>query len=127
MLIEGQWAAQDGGSYILKVGNLFIAEVRQRGGDGIYAKCWIVTVNKHFVAETGDDVLYAKAWAEKFICEELDRVKATYHQLRPRVPPVECFHGPDTLSNWRNWKQDNLDRWSLNRDLDVLPIGMTDL
>ena len=36
MLLDGEWSAHEGG-YGLKLGTVFLGEIRQRGGDGIRA------------------------------------------------------------------------------------------
>jgi hypothetical protein len=57
------------------------------------------------VAETHNDVEYAKAWVERVICEEVQRIAPTYHAIRAKVAQTECFWGLDAELKWRHWKE----------------------
>ena len=72
----------------------------------IYAKCWIVRLNRQQVAEIHDDVDYAMAWVERLICDELERIEPHVQRIKAHVPPTECFWGQDAVIKWRNWRED---------------------
>jgi hypothetical protein len=44
MLINGEWCPE-GTRYTLKLGDVFLGHVYQRGGTSIYAGCWIAVLN----------------------------------------------------------------------------------
>ena len=115
MLIDGSWSRTLDNEYKFKMGNTFLGSIARRGGNGIYANCWVVSLNGRHLTETTDDIAYAQAWVERAIVEEMQRIAPTYRMLKNRIPPIECFHGPDTLSRWRNWKHDNApEMWRLH-------------
>jgi len=103
MLVDGEWAAHDGG-YALLLGGIFLGHIRPRGGSGLYADCWIVSLNGEFVREETSDRDYAKAMVEQLICEEIDRITPTLERFRARLPPRDCLWGQDSFSRWKNWK-----------------------
>jgi len=105
VLIEGQWCT-DGGGYTIKLGKIFIGKIRQRGGDGIYAQCWTVTLNGEFIGEFGVDPDYARGLVERLICDELEKIVPAYKVIKHRAPPSKCFWGQDHGSYWHNWKED---------------------
>lgn len=105
VLLEGEWSPHEGG-YALKLGSIFLGKIRQRGGDGIYAKCWIVSLGEHQVHEVGSDPDYARAFVEHLICKELQNIVPAFKRIKARVPPPECFWGQDSYSRWYNWKED---------------------
>jgi hypothetical protein len=113
MMLDGEWGSHEGG-YALKLGSIFFGYVRRRGGDSIYADCWIVSLNRQQVGETANDVDYAKALVERLICDELERIVPAYRVIKARVPPRDCFWGQDHIIKWRNWKSDRaVEKWTL--------------
>jgi len=105
ILIEGEWSKFESG-YALKLGSIFLAKVRQRGGDSIYSKCWVVTVNDLHHHEVGSDPDYARLFAEHLILRELRNIKTALEGMKLRIPPPDCFWGQDSYSKWYNWKED---------------------
>jgi hypothetical protein len=120
-MLNGEWSSDGAhGGYTFRVGDFFQGKIRQRGGNGIYAKCWIITFNGQHVQEISDDQLYAQAWVEKLFVAEVEKLLPTYQRLVTRVPPWECFEDIDATSKWHNWKHDNVPRWSLTASKDHL-------
>jgi len=103
MLVDGHWSAHEGG-YSLKLGEAFLGHVRQRGGGGLYADCWIVSLNGKSLAEESRDRDYAQALVVQLIADELDRIKPSLERLKALLPPRDCFWGQDSYSRWKNWK-----------------------
>ena len=103
-LIDGEWGSFNGG-YALRVGRLFFGHIHQRGGEGIYARCWLVSLNREHVGETTDPD-HARGWVERLICDELERLRPTFKIVFRRAPPADCFWGQDHFSTWKNWKED---------------------
>jgi hypothetical protein len=103
-LLDGDWGPYNGG-YAIRVGQIFFGFIRQRGGDSIYSKLWQVSLNKVYVGETNDQD-HAQGWVERLICEELEFLRPTLDRLSFRAPPTKCFDGPDSLVQWRIWKED---------------------
>ena len=105
ILIEGEWS-KFGSGYALKLGSVFLAKIHQRGGDSIYSKCWVVSLNDLHHHEVGSDPDYARALAEHLICRELGNLAPAFERMKARLPPPECFWGQDSYSRWYNWKED---------------------
>ena len=104
-LFDGEWSAHQGG-YTLKLGTIFLGKVSQRGGEGIYAKCWVVTLNNEYIGEFSSDPDYARGIVERLICQKLEGIVAGYRKIKGRAPPPDCFWGQDSYSRWYNWKED---------------------
>jgi len=104
MRLEGEWSAHNGG-YGLKIGEIFLGFIRQRGGDGRHARCWIVSLNGKHIGEENDRD-YAQAQVEQLICDEIQRITPVIQRITARLPPPECFEGEDCESRWINWKVD---------------------
>ncbi len=104
-LIEGEWSAHEGG-YALKLGDMFLGKVRQKGGNSIYSKCWIASLNNIKYEEVNADPDYARGLVERWICDELQRIVPAYKLIKGRVPPSDCFWGQDAGSRWLNWKEE---------------------
>jgi hypothetical protein len=120
-MLDGEWSSDSAhGGYTFKVGDFFQGKIRQRGGNGIYAKCWIITFNGQHVQEISNDRLYAQAWVEKLFVAEVERILPTYQRLLTSVPPWECFEDIDAASKWHNWKAENVPRWQLIANGDLI-------
>lgn len=105
VLIDGEWC-KDGSGHALKLGSTFMGKIRQRGGDSIYSKCWVVSLNDLQVQEVGPDPDFARAFVEHLICKELTNIVPAYKLIKARVPPPECFWGQGAHTKWYNWKED---------------------
>ena len=115
VLIEGEWCQHEGG-YALKLGEIFLGKIRQKGGGNLDATCWVVTLNQYKVQEVGNDPDYARGLVERWICDELRRIVPAYERIRARVPPPECFWGQDHGTFWYNWKEDRaVEGWTFQR------------
>ena len=114
MLIDGHWSPHEGG-YALKVGEAFFAQIRQRGGGGLYADCWIVSLNGKAISEEPGDRDYAQALVVQLIWDELERIKPSIARLKERLPPRDCFWGQDSYSRWKNWKSEKeIEGWAFH-------------
>lgn len=99
MLLDGDWC-EDGGGLTLKVGNIFTGRIYPRGGDGIYARRWIVLLNGQHVTETADKA-YAQGMIERMILDELRRIVPAFGKIKRRAPPAEAIWGTDGWSRWK--------------------------
>jgi hypothetical protein len=86
MTTEGEWRHSEAiDTYELRLGKIFIATIKRRGGDSIYAKRWIATLNHDEVADT-TDLEYAQGRVEYAIVCELTGLSAAYRRLKQRAP-----------------------------------------
>ena len=101
MSLDGEWGEALPGQHELRLGRVFLATVRQRGGSGIYAGCWIAVLNGQQVTETSD-LAYAKGLVEWHIVNELRAAAEGYRRLKARAPDsTDLF--PDGA--WARWKE----------------------
>src|SRR3954468_15652353 len=101
--IDGEWCSHNGG-YTVKVGDLFVGHVEQRGGDSIYKECWTVTLNGKHVTGGGNDQAYAQGLVERLILSELQRLAPVFRAIIDRAPPGECFFGENSHARWMGCK-----------------------
>jgi hypothetical protein len=68
VLTNGEWYPVDQG-WTLKLGEIFLGRLRQRGGDSIYATCWIATLNGVSLSDS-ENLTRAKSLVEwEIICQ----------------------------------------------------------
>jgi hypothetical protein len=102
MQINGRWyQIEHGDGWDLRLGNIFTARIRRRGGNGIYAGRWEGVLNGQPIADTSD-LDYAKGLVERQIVVEMTNLSEAYRALKTRAPTGDDLH-PDGA--WSRWKE----------------------
>lgn len=101
MLIDGQWCrAHEPGVEKLQLGKVFLGEIRQRGGESIYAKRWKAFLNGELLGESADKE-YAQGLVECEIITRLTNIREAVRCIKARAPTSSDIY-PDGA--WARFK-----------------------